>query len=84
MIIKVNDTTYINFNETTKSSKVIDINQLQDRKALLEEELATWEDTSDEALLIWAKANFPSYENISRLKSEIDSIKLILQEINGS
>jgi hypothetical protein len=59
MIIKINEDKYIKFNEVTNTSEVLLVTELEERKNTLENRAKELEDYSDEALLAWAKKNFP-------------------------
>lgn len=88
-IIKVNDTTYIKFNEETKASQTIDISELQAQKIEIETRLAQLDDISDEALLIWAKKTYPRLEfeqlEKAQLTSSLERIETLLNEVlNGN
>jgi hypothetical protein len=83
MIFKINNTTYIRFNEDTKVSETIDLTELEARKAELESELKV---KSDEELLAWAKANYFTPEIIAKIERdnhELEKIELVLNEIYG-
>jgi len=81
MIFKINNTTYIRFNEDTKVSETIDLTELEARKAELESELKV---KSDGELLDWAKANYFTPEMLSKIErdsKEIERIDSLLNEI---
>lgn len=79
MIIKANDTTYIKFNEETKTSEVLDLTELEADKARLEARNAEIEDKTDEELLAWARENYPNAE----LSIELADNKRALAEIDA-
>lgn len=86
MILKVNDTTYIRFNEQTKVSETIDLTILRERKAELEAALAPMIDPTDAELLEWARQNYMSQERLREkemMESELAKINSVLGEINA-
>jgi hypothetical protein len=87
MIIKIDENTYIKYNEITKTSTTLDLNDLVQRKEDLLKRKTELEDYSDESLLAWAKRNFP-LENEQKEKIAVDiELNIInnnLNEINGN
>jgi len=83
MIFKINNTTYVKFNEDTKQSETIDVAELETRKEELEGEIKT---KTDAELLAWAKANYFTPEMIAKIErdtKELEKIDLTLNEIYG-
>lgn len=84
MIIKVDDNTFIKYDNQRNTSQVIKLDELETLETLVEERLAELEDTSDEALLAWAKKNFPGEAGIQErasLENQLTIIKADLAEI---
>jgi hypothetical protein len=84
MIIKVDDNTYINYNDATKSSQVVNKEEYETKKDQIETRLDELDLVSDEALLAWAKKNYPTPELVKEkasLENELVIVKSILEEI---
>ena len=77
----------IKYDKETKRSETIDILYLNEKKAEYEARLAELSDYSDEALLAWAKKNYPTPELLKekeQLERELQNITNLLNEIDGN
>jgi hypothetical protein len=87
MIIKINDTTFIKYDEKTKQSITVDVGFLSEKKKEIESRLKEIDDYSDKNLLAWAKINYPTPEGLrekEQLDRELQSITNQLNEIDGN
>lgn len=87
MIIKIDENTYVKYDEETKRSETIDVLYLNEKKAEIETRLAELNDFTDENLLAWAKKNYPTPEGLKekeQLERELENITNSLNEINGN
>lgn len=78
--IKIDDDTYIQFNEITKQSQTISKSELEKEASNIGKRINEDIVPSDEELLAWAKKNFPITDH-SEEQGELDRINIILGAI---